>query len=167
MPDKNSTIRSGLLADKLIGVVDGVRRKIHRALGTRPWQVDVVTRRWSGNSRGEGRATITVLTLDPTPQVVKNATDALGPGGREGAGTAIVTGVSLRYSQAELEPDVDSRSEVAYRLTELHGQKSRTSWYVLEGSPYQRRGDKPGDGSDWYIRLRETSAMGLLDGVDS
>jgi hypothetical protein len=162
---KNSTLDSSLVADKLVDVVDNVRRKIHSKLGTRPWTVAIVTRRWSGEERGVGTATVTVLELDPTPSVKRNTRDRLGPAGREAAGTTTLTGVSLRYTEAELAPKVDNRTEVAYRLTEGHGQRQKTRWFVIASAPVARRGDQPGDGTDWYIVLNETSDMGPLDGV--
>lgn len=167
MVEKNSTVNRRLLGDRLIDVVDGVRRKIHRALGTRPWEVSIITRRWSGAERGEGIAKTSIMTLDPVPQVVKNVRDRIGPAGREGAGSIVLTGVSLRYSEQELDPTHDHRTEVAYRLRELHGQKTHDSWYVIASSPVQRRGDKEGDATDWYLVLNETSAMTSEDGVDA
>ena len=163
---KDSTLDTTRLGDKLIDVVDRVRRKIHSKLGTRPWSVAIVTRRWSGDERGVGTPTVSVLELDPTPHVARNSRDRLGPAGREAAGTMVLTGVSLRYTEAELAPKVDNRTEVAYRLTEAHGQRKKTRWFVISASPLARRGDTSGDGTDWYIVLNETSAMGALDGVD-
>lgn len=164
---KDSTLDTSKLGDKLIDVVDNVRRKIHTKLGTRPWTVAIVTRRWSGGERGVGTATVEVLELDPTPHVSRNAKDRMGPAGREAAGSLVLKGVSLRYTEAELAPKVDSRTEVAYRLTEGHGQRKKTRWFVIAASPIARRGDSPGDASDWYIVLNETSAMGNLDAVDA
>lgn len=164
---KNSTLDTSKLGDKLIDVVDNVRRKIHAKLGTRPWTVAIVTRRWSGEERGVGTPTVTVLELDPTPMVKANIRDRMGPAGREEAGSVVLTGVSLRYTEAELAPKVDNRTEVAYRLTEGHGQYKKTRWCVIAGTPVARRGDQPGDGTDWYIVLNQTSAMGNLDDVDA
>lgn len=164
---KNSTLDTTTLGDKLIDVVDNVRRKIHTKLGTRPWKVAIVTRRWSGEERGAGSPTVSVLELDPSPHVSRNVKDRLGPAGREAAGTVILTGVSLRYSEDELAPKVDHRSEVAYRLTEGHGHRQKTRWFVLSASPIARRGDTPGDGTDWYIVLNETSDMGPIDETDT
>ena len=164
---KNSTVNRSLFGDKLIDVVDNVRRKIHAKLGTRPWSVAIVTRRWSGEERGAGTPTVTILELDPAPRVQINGKDRMGPAGREAAGTVILTGVSLRYTEAELEPKIDHRTEVAYRLTEAHGQRKKTRWCVIAGGPLARRGDTPGDGTDWYIVLNESTAMSNLDGVDA
>jgi hypothetical protein len=162
---KNSSINRHLLADKLIGVVDKIRRQVHAKLGTRPWSVDIVKRSWSGGRRGEGTPKLTILNLDPTPMVKRVTQDRMGPAGREAAGSVTLTGVSLRYAQAELQPIPGNADEIAYRLTELHGQQQTQKFYVLGADPVPRRGDKEGDGTDWYILLHETSAMGDLDGV--
>ena len=164
---KNSVLDNSKLADKLIDVVDNVRRKIHGKLGTRPWNVAIVTRRWSGGERGVGTPTVSVLEIDPTPAVSRNTRDRMGPAGREAAGSVVMTGVSLRYTEAELDPRGDSRTEVAYRLTEAHGQFQKTRWFVIACSPIPRRGDRDGDATDWYIVLNETSAMGGLDKEDA
>jgi hypothetical protein len=108
---------------------------------------------------------VTILELDPTPHVKRTARDRMGPAGREAAGSLVLTGVSLRYTEAELAPKVDHRTEVAYRLTEGHGQRQRTRWFVIAASPIARRGDSPGDGTDWYLVLNESTSMGPLDGV--
>lgn len=164
---KNSTITgSKKLADVLVGVVDGIRRQVHGALGTRPWTVAVVTRRWSGDVAGVGTPTLNVLELDPPPNVKRVTRDRLGPAGREAAGSVVLTGVSLSYEQSELQPKVDARTEVAFRITEAHGTGQKTRWFVLAADPVARRGDNSGDGTDWYLVLNETSPMSNFDGVD-
>lgn len=164
---KDSTLDKTKFGDKIIDVVDNVRRKIHAKLGTRPYKVAIVTRRWSGEERGDGSWTDSVLELDPTPHVRENTRDRMGPAGREATGTIVLTGVSLRYSEAELHPKVDHRTEVAYRISEGHGQRQKTRWFVIASNPIPRRGDSPGDCSDWYILLEATSDMGKLDAVDA
>lgn len=164
---KTSVVGNSLLSDVLVDVVDCIRRTVHDALGTRPFKVSIVTRRWSGQRRGEGTPTVTVLTLDPTPSVSKNTRDRLGPAGREPSGSSRMTGVSLRYSMDELMPRADSRTEFAYVVTDAHGQRQRPRWFIPAGDPVARRGDQPGDGTDWYIVLNETSPMSDFDGVDS
>jgi hypothetical protein len=164
---KNSSVDKTLLGDVLIDVVDDIRRSVHGALGTRPWKVAIVTRRWSGEAAGVGTPTVTVLELDPDPKVDRVSRDRLGPAGREAAGSIVVTGVSLRYTEAELQPKVDSRTEVAYRLTDAHGQRQSKRFFVLAAAPVPRRGDGESDGSDWYLVLNETTNMDSFDGVDA
>jgi hypothetical protein len=164
---RTATLDDDLLADALVGVVDDIRRDVHGALGTRPWSVAIVTRRWSGEQRGEGTARDTVLELDPAPMVRRVTKDRMGPAGRESEGQVTMTQVSLAYGMEELQPRVDDRSEVAYRLTEAHGQRQAVRWFVLAAEPVPRRGDKDGDETDWYILLNETSALGPTAGVDA
>ncbi len=164
---RDSAIDRTLLGDALVDVVDDIRRSVHGALGTRPWAVAIVTRTWSGGRRGVGTPSIRILELDPVPRVERVAKDRMGPAGREAAGSVTLSEVSLRYSQAELEPKIADGVEVAYRLTELRGQRQSPKWYTISGSPVPRRGDKEQDKTDWYILLHETSAMGDLDGVDA
>lgn len=163
---RDAAIDEELLGDVLIDVVDDIRRDVHGALGTRPWSVAVVIRRWSGGNRGDGNPTIHVLELDPTPMVKRVTRDRVGPAGREAEGSITMTGVSLRYTEEELQPRVESGMEVGYRLMELNGQAQRTRWFVLAASPVPRRGDKSGDGTDWYLLLNETSDQGNLDQVE-
>ncbi len=77
------SLNPGLLSDVLIGVVDSIRRVVHSALGTKPYRVEIVTRRWSGERRGEGISSDNVLTLDPVPGISRSSSYNLGPGGRE------------------------------------------------------------------------------------
>lgn len=164
---KDAPLQDGLLVDELVDVVDDIRREVHGALGTRRWSVSIVTRRWSGDERGVGTPTITVLELDPRPLVKRSTRDRLGPAGREAAGSIILTGVSLRYTEKELQPKVDGRTEVAYRMIDTSAQRQKPVWGVLSADPVARHGDHPGDATDWYIVLNETSPMGEFDGVDA
>lgn len=91
----------------------------------------------------------------------------MGPGGRESTGKITITEVSLRYTEQELQPEVDARTEVAYRITESHGQRQETIWAVLSADPTPRRGDHSGDAIDWKLTLNETAAMSGLDGENS
>lgn len=164
---RDSAIDRTLLADALVDVVDDIRREVHGALGTRPWAVAIITKTWQGGRRGVGHATVHVLELDPVPRVERVTKDRMGPAGREAAGSVVLSEVSLRYSEAELQPTVLDGNEVAYRLTDLRGQRQTPKWYAIAASPVPRRGDKEGDKTDWYVLLHETAAMGDLDGVDA
>ena len=162
---KNSSIQRGKLSDTLIGVVDNIRRTVHGALGTRPWAVHIVKRSWSGGDRGVGICSETFLELDPVPEVKRVTQDRMGPAGRESNGQSVLSKVSLRYTEAELAPVPKQNEEYAYRIRELHGQQQVDKFYVLATSPVPRRGDKPGDSTDWYILLNQTSNMGPMDGT--
>lgn len=157
-------MQSRLLGDALVDVVDSIRRCVHSALGTRPYRVEIVTRRWSGKRRGEGSHDDQVLVLDPIPSVKRITKDRISPGGgRESTGGIRLEGISLRYSFGELMPKADDRTEIAWRIVELHGQRQKTAWFIPSGAPIPRRGDQPNDASDWVIDLHETSALSNLE----
>lgn len=172
--EKNSRL-TDLFADELVGVVDDVRREIHAALGTRPWRTFIVVRRWSGPSRGIGTPSYSYRELDPPPEVEMGVGDRLGPAGREASRQIKVTKVSLAYSEQELQPPVDARTEVAYLFRDRDapdppGKPDKVHradvWGVLASSPIPRLGDRSGDQTDWKLTLNQTSAMGVNDGVD-
>lgn len=165
---RHAAVGRTLLTDRLIDVVDSIRRKVHGALGTRQYRVQIVTRRWSGGIIGEGTPTTSILEIDPRPLVERNENDRLSPGGREDQGDVTLTEVSLRYSREELEPNIGNlpNVEVAYRTIDTGGQRQPDGWHVLNGSPVSRRGDRSGDGSDWIIKLKQTAAMTDFDGGD-
>jgi hypothetical protein len=162
----SAVIDKGLLADALVDVVDDIRRAVHGALGTRPFDVTVVQRRWSSGRVGEGTPVDSKLLLDPPPEVTKRGRDRSGPGGREEVGDATLAGVSLRYTEAELAPPDEPGLEVVYQLDEKHGQRIAREFYSIAGKPTPRRGDQPGDGSDWLIILNQVQGFADFDRVD-
>lgn len=155
------------LGDSLSAMLDEVRRSVHGSLHTRSYRVQVVSRRWSGPRIGEGTAQEEVLELDPRPLVVFLSKDQMAAAGREAVGGATLTEVSLKYSSADLQPVQQGPAvEVAYRVIDDSGQQQRPRYFVLDADPMPRRGDRRGDGHDWRITLKETSAMGDLDGAN-
>lgn len=163
---RHSVIDRRPVSDKLIDVVDNVRRKIHRALGTRTYRVQIVTRRWSGGDVGVGTPITTILEIDPRPLVERSEGDHLAPGGRENQGDATITQISLRYSAEELQPPIPPSTEVGWRVIDTGGQRQPDQWYVLSGDPVTRRGDLSGDSTDWKVRVKQTSPMSNFDGGD-
>jgi hypothetical protein len=158
MPD--SVLNSDRLADALVGVVDEVRSLIHAELGTRPNRVWLVRRSWSGPEVGEGSPTDTEVEILPPPRVTDLALRAtLRPAGREEEGDVLLTEVSLRYSEAELYGPTDKRTEFRYRIDEAHGQARKSRFFVCKSNPLPRRGDQPGDQSDWAITLHATEPL--------
>lgn len=143
-----ATIDPALHVDVLVDVFDHIRGTIDEALGTNPHRVAIVTRTWSGARVGEGVPTTTVLDLTPSPRVSDDATFAARYHGREERGRTRLTGISLRYTEAELVPSPGPSSEVAYRITERHGQGQRTRYLVPAGPPQVRRSH-----TDWTIDL--------------
>lgn len=153
-----------VLTDRLIDVVDNVRRKVHGKLGTRQYRVQIVTRRWSGGVIGEGTPDVKILEIDPRPLVTRSEGDRLSPGGRENQGDATITQISLRYSAEELQPEVPDGTEVGWRVIDTGGQRQPDQWYVISADPVTRRGDLQEDQTDWKVRLKQTSAMTNFDG---
>jgi len=162
-----SASNDGKLGDRLVSVVDKVRRKIHNTLGTRPWKVTIVSRTWSGGRVGVGNPTVRRLELDPVPMVEHVTSDRMGPAGREASGNVTMTEVSLSYTEAEIAPPGGDAVEYSYVLEDLRGTRLKPRFFVLAASPVPRRGDKPGDKIDWYVLLKETADMGLLDATDA
>lgn len=153
-----STLTRGLLGDALIDVVDSVRRVVRGALGTSQHRVEIVTRVWSGGRVGEGLASVSVLELDPPPIFEDlSIRNVIRPAGREEEGDAVLTGVSLRYTERELNPPSRPDTEVAYRVTDAHGQGLRPNYFVVAAPPEPRRGARPTDATDWKVALKRTA----------
>lgn len=161
---RHAQVGRRVLTDRLIDVVDNVRRKIHGKLGTRQYRVQVVTRRWSGGVIGEGTPVVTILEIDPRPLVTRSEGDRLSPGGRENQGDVTITQVSLRYSVEELQPSVPDGTEVNWRVIDTGGQRQPDQWYVISADPVSRRGDLQQDQTDWKVQLRQCAAMTDFDG---
>lgn len=149
--------------DKLSASMDKIRRSVHGSLKTRAYRVVVVTRVWSDGAIGEGTSSVTRLELDPRPLCSRVARDRMGPGGREAAGDIILTEVSLSYSAADLQPATPPGTEVNYQIIDDSGQQQPDQWFVIDGDPIPRRGDRRGDNSDWRVHLHEVAAMTPLD----
>lgn len=163
---RHAVVDQKTVADKLIDVVDNVRRKIHRSLGTRTYRVQIVTRRWSGGTVGEGTPTTHILEIDPRPLVERSEGDRLSPGGREDQGDAMITQISLRYTAEELQPPTPPGTEVAWRVIDTGGQRQPDQWYVISADPVTRRGDLQQDNSDWKVKIKQSSPMNAFDGGD-
>jgi hypothetical protein len=161
---RHSIIDRQKISDKLIDVVDGVRRKVHTALGTRTYRVQIVSRRWSGGSVGQGTPHVKILEIDPRPRVTRSEGNRLAPGGQENQGTASVDQISLRYSAEELQPPEEPGLEVAWRVVDTGGQRQADQWYLLSADPVTRRGDLQEDSTDWRVVLKQTSPMTDFDG---
>lgn len=168
MPD--AILDPALPADALVGVVDRVRGAVHGALGTRPYRVSVVTRRWSGERTGVGTPTDSVMLLVPAPEVDRSGTNSFGPGGAEGRNKVTLHEVSLRYTEAELYPrDNPANVEVVYMLERTFGGDPNASqeFFVVENSPTPERGDKRGDRIGWLVELHEVQGFDPVDRTDA
>src|ERR1041384_4514562 len=116
MPD--ATLDLDTLSDALVDITDEIRRTIHSELGTHPYRVAIVTRRRRGGRAGVGSFTDSILVLDPQPTVRKTTGYRAGPGGFEEKYNAICTGISLRYTEAELWQKGGGGTEVVWVVEE-------------------------------------------------
>lgn len=154
-------------ADRLSKAIDRVRRRVHGVLGTRTYRVQRVIRSWSAGVLGEGTPSLDVLELEPRPLVELTNRDRHNPAaGRESVGDLVITQVSLSYSVDQLQPKLAPGQECAYRIIDMGGQQQPDQWAVLAADPISRRGDRQGDNSDWKLILKNTQAMGDIDGAE-
>lgn len=162
----SATLDSGILSDRLIEVVDNIRRAIHGRLGTHPFRVYQVVRRWSGGRLGLGTPQDSIFTPDPQPTVKKSSKFRHGPGGFEKRFDCVLTGLSLRYTEAELNPKGGGDTEAVWVVEDTRGTAKDTEFYtVVDLTP--RRGDSPGDDIDWKMELGTVERMGPYDGTDA
>lgn len=164
------------VVDEIVDAIDDARREVHAALGTRPWRTFIVRRSWSGLERGIGTATMTFTELDPPPEVSIEGQDRLGSAGRESDRKIVVSKISRRYTEQELQPKSDARTEIAYLFRDrdapnppfpVDSAHRADIWGVLVSTPIERLGDRRGDESDWKLTLNETTPMSPYDGVNS
>lgn len=149
----DATLDTTKLSDRLVGTVDRIRRRVHARLGTRPFVVSVIRRTWDGPCRGDGDFVDVALVLDPPPAVMRRGLrGAVEPAGLEEQGGIYLREISLRYSEEELYlPKVAELEEFYYRITDAHGQKIRSRYYVPSNPPTP---DRDGSGAvGWSIDL--------------
>jgi hypothetical protein len=166
---------TSFVVDEIVDAIDDARREIHAALGTRPWRTFIAIRRWSGPERGIGTATMEYREIDPPPEVTVDGGDRLGHAGRESTRSIKVRKISRRYTELELQPRADAKTEVAYLFRDrdapnppfpVDSAHRADMWGVLSARPDERIGDRAGDESDWRLSLKETTPMSPYDGVD-
>jgi len=146
--------------------VDSIRQ-IATDLGARPYTVHSVKVTWSGGEVGRGEATVTSdQAILPTPlvrQVGSMSREQTDAGSAE-RGDVILTGVSPRYTEDEIEqlfgvdeqPGVERFIEV--RIDSRDGQAKRRR-FVL-GAPPERRPTF----ADWRIKLARQDSDRRRDG---
>lgn len=156
--------------DAISGAADRIRARVHERMGSRPYRVSVVIRRWSGDRTGEGSYVDSVLVLAPRPEVVRGGTNRMGPGGMEGNNKVTLREVSLSYTEDELYPrGLQANEECVYMLERTFGGAPNASqeFFTVENSPTPERGDKPGDRLAWTIRLHEIQGFNPVDQTDA
>ena len=146
--------------------VDSIRQ-IASDLGARPYTVHSVTITWSGGEIGRGAPTVTGdQAILPTPlvrQVSSMQRDPSNAGSIE-RGDVILTGVSPRYTEDEIEElfGVDEQDGVErfveVRIDSRDGEPKRRR-FVL-GAPPERRPTF----ADWRIKLTRQDSDRRRDG---
>ena len=155
--------------DAISGAADRIRMRVHERMGSRPYRVSIVIRRWSGEKTGEGTYVDEVKVLSPTPEIVRGGTNRLGPGGQEGTNRVTIRDVSFAYTEAELYPkDLPANAELVYMLERQFGGAPNASqeFFALENSPTPERGDRQGDRLAWSLKLHEGQGFSPVDNVD-
>lgn len=164
MPE--AELDSELLTDALVQAADDIRRAVHEALGTHPYKVSQIVRRWSGGRTGLGTPQDTVFVPDPQPTIKKTSAFRHGPGGYEKRYDAVLTGLSLRYSERELWPKGGGDTEVVWVVEEALGNAQDAEFYTVSDLN-ARRGDTPGDDIDWRMELKTVQPLSPFDGTDA
>lgn len=152
----NSDLQDNLV-DDLVPVADELRGDLYQSMGIRQHNVHLVRRRWSGTERGEGTVTVlsNVLISPPPLFTLPNTQGAehweMSPDGRDPQGMALLTEVSLTYSEAELTGGIIAKNEeFYYRVSDSRGQGVATEYYVPSARPRTDREKNLG----WEIQLR-------------
>lgn len=154
----SSTLLSNLV-DKLVPeAVDGVRDKLHRKLGVRPYLMHTVLRTWTGRAAGSGSFTDQVLEIRPEPKV--HVWDGyryqLETCGLDDMGEIKLSEVSLTYTFAELTggKTLGQNQQFFIRLSEAHGQEDCDRYYTHSRVPYKDRENTIG----WILWLKASEA---------
>lgn len=142
------------IVDKLVPKVDALRAKLYGRAGTRPFDVHVVRRRWSGKRRNEGTATIVSdTTLVPPPAVLdakgKPLTFEAGPTGRQEEGEIDLHEVSLTLAEADLTGSPIAANEEFYFRIVAAAQGAKPRYYVPRRPPTPDREKEIG----WIVYL--------------
>jgi hypothetical protein len=131
------------LVEDLGPIVDDIRQ-IAVDLGARPYTVHVVRLRWTGGEIGRGQAEVSLdEPLLPIPLVrdIGQHERRLTEGGTAERGNAVMTGVSARYTEDELETffcQVDGEEAfLEVRIDQRDGTPKRRR-YTLARPPERR-----------------------------
>lgn len=99
------------LRDDMVALVDTVRSTIIEDLGLRLHTVKTRLRQWSGDDKGLGSSTDTVVVLAPVPKVQPAPALTSSEAGRRELGEIVVEKISATYTEEELLPRGLSRSQ--------------------------------------------------------
>lgn len=156
----SASLDSTVLVDSLVPTVDSLRDSLHAAFGVRHFRVFVVTRVWSGGMIGSGSFVETALELSPRP-MVEPFTEykyKLEPCGLNEAGYIKLSEISLTYTEAELVGTLTMGTQLLWKISEGHGQATRTRYFIPKGPPYPDRVKNIG----WQIAL-ENAQVSVSD----
>jgi hypothetical protein len=126
------------LVDELVLMVDELKGGLYADMGVRQYHTYRVRRVWSGERRGEG--TVTVLLrqeLTPAPKVAfERLHNQLEPQGLLEEGGALLTEVSLTYTEAELTGrPLAANEEYFFKLVDAQGQATKTRYFTPTDAP--------------------------------
>ena len=153
------------LVDRLVPMTDRLRGRLNAMAGVRQYAVYRVRRVWSGGRRGEGTATTTLREeLTPAPKVdFASLRNHLEPQGLIEEGGALLTEVSLTYTEAELTGrPLGPAEEFFLRLVDIQGQGSRDRYFEPTDAPLVV--DRERD-IGWRVPLRRFEPQVLDDSL--
>lgn len=149
------------LLDDLLSTIDDLRQ-LATDLGVRQFRVFVEQVTWSGGERGVGTPTVVSSELTPAPAVTFPPSSSAAvhyehtPAGRLEEGDALLTEVSLTYTEAELTGGtIASNVEFRYRLSDGQGQAIPDRYYVPAAPPVADREKTIG----WKVQLRRVEPI--------
>ena len=155
-----SAILGTNLVDRLVPMTDRLRGRLNAMAGVRQYSVYRVRRTWSGARRGEGTATTTLREeVTPAPKVsFAGLKSALEPAGLLEDGGALLTEVSLTYTEAELTGrPLAANEEFLLELVDIQGQASRSRYFEPTDAPLVV--DRERD-IGWRVPLRRLEPQG-------
>lgn len=148
---KDATLNPDVLIDCLVEDIDCIRKEIHGCVGTRAFNVCVITRTWSGTAIGDGTYTDTELVLDPPPLVKswvsgRSYEYGLTPAGLGSEGNVLIQEISLGYTYECLagedtngDPCIPATAEFFYKIEGAHGQQFPVKYFSVARPPYPDR----------------------------
>lgn len=153
------------LVDDLVPVADELREELHADFGVRQFAVKQIRKFWSGTRGGLGAARIDyVRELVPSPrvQLVDHHHHELAEGGLQEVGMAVLTEISLTYSESQLiggtHGDLIAREEFYWRFDDKLGQGVVQRVYIPQDHPFPDREKDIG----WMIKLRRDDARNVV-----
>ena len=151
------------LEDDLVPVADALREELNADFGLRQFSVKQIRKLWSGTRGGLGSARIDFIReILPSPRVRLVDHHELAEGGLIEVGMAVLTEISLTYSESQLlggtHGDLAAGEEWYYRLDDKLGQGVVQRLYLPQDHPWPDREKDFG----WSIKLRRDDARNVV-----